>query len=97
MGVLRSLSALQMYQRATRSPIDGPPSLDSCCSTSVPALRHVLPADVADSVSRLPRGHRLAPVLSDAFETAAQASGDALDGAELDAETELAATARSTK
>ncbi len=24
MGVLRSLSALQMYQRATRGPIDGP-------------------------------------------------------------------------
>ena len=34
MSVLRSLSALQMYQRATTGPIDGPASCGSCCSTT---------------------------------------------------------------
>ena len=90
MGVLRSLSALQMYQRATRSPIDGttvidfllhdrafPRSVMSCLQT------------VRDGLSRLPRGDRMSGVLAEVFATAAQVSGDALDGAELDAETEL--------
>ncbi|MCU1364390.1 MAG: hypothetical protein JWN39_29 [Ilumatobacteraceae bacterium] len=90
MGVLRSLSALQMYQRATRSPIDGtavidfllhdrafPRSVMSCLQT------------VRDALSRLPRGDQMSGVLADVFATAAQVSGDALDGAELDAETEL--------
>ena len=90
MGVLRSLSALQMYQRATRSPIDGtavidfllhdrafPRSVMSCLQT------------VRDGLSRLPRGDRMSGVLAEVFATAAQASGDALDGAELDSETEL--------
>ena len=48
---------------------------------------------IRDSASRLPRGHRLAPALAEVFATAAQVSGDALDGAELDAETELLQTA----
>ena len=90
MGVLRSLSALQMYQRATRSPIDGtavidfllhdrafPRSVMSCLQT------------VRDCLSRLPRGDQMSGVLAEVFATAAQASGDALDGAELDAETDL--------
>ena len=68
MGVLRSLSALQMYQRATSSPIDGeavidfllhdrafPRSVMSCLQT------------VRDSLSRLPRGDQLAPALADVF------------------------------
>ena len=38
MGVLRSLSALQMYQRATRGPIDGP------AVVQVPAVRSSVPA-----------------------------------------------------
>ncbi len=90
MGVLRSLSALQMYQRATRSPIDGesvidfllhdrafPRSVMSCLQT------------VRDGLSRLPRGDQMSGVLAEVFTTAAQVSGDARDGAELDAETDL--------
>jgi len=34
MGVLRSLSALQMYQRATRSPIDGTAVIDFLLTTA---------------------------------------------------------------
>jgi len=90
MGVLRSLSALQMYQRSTRSPIDGTSVIDFLLhDRAFPRSVMSCLQAVRDSLSRLPRGDRMADVLGEVFATAAQASGDALDGAELDSETEL--------
>ena len=90
MGVLRSLSALQMYQRATRSPIDGTAVIDFLLhDRAFPRSVMSCLQAVRDGLSRLPRGDRMSDVLAEVFSTAAQASGDALDGAELDSETEL--------
>jgi uncharacterized alpha-E superfamily protein len=87
MGVLRSLSALQMYQRATRGPIDGeavvrfllfyasfPRSVQSCLDE----IRAVLmtlpkPAEVIDALEQAQR------VLTQAHPTASD--GHALDDA----------------
>jgi uncharacterized alpha-E superfamily protein len=89
MGVLRSLSALQMYQRATRSPIDGSAVIDfllhdRAFPRSVMSCLHT----IRDSVSRLPRSVELTPALAEAFATAGRASGDAADGVQLDAATD---------
>ncbi len=90
MGVLRSLSALQMYQRATASPISGEAVIDFLLhDRAFPRSVMSCLLSVRDSLSRLPRGDQLSLVLADAFETAAQVSGDATDGDELDAETDL--------
>ena len=97
MGVLRSLSALQMYQRATASPIDGEAVIDFLLhDRAFPRSVMSCLLSVRDSLSRLPRGDQLAPVLADVFETAAQVSGDATNGAELDAETDLLQVALGT-
>ncbi len=85
MGVLRSLSALQMYQRATRGPIDGeavvrfllfdgsfPRSVQSC----IDELRTVLVA--------LPTPHEVLAVLDEAEDVLAAARPIASDGHELD-------------
>ena len=84
-GVLRSLSALQMYQRATRGPIDGeavvrfllfdasfPRSVQSCLDE----VRTVLVA--------LPTPHDVLAVLDEAEEVLAAARPIASDGHELD-------------
>jgi uncharacterized alpha-E superfamily protein len=85
MGVLRSLSALQMYQRATRGPIDGeavvrfllfdasfPRSVQSCLDE----VRAVLVA--------LPTPHDVLAVLDEAEAVLADARPIASDGHELD-------------
>ena len=85
MGVLRSLSALQMYQRATRGPIDGeavvrfllfdasfPRSVQSCLDE----VRTVLVA--------LPTPHDVLAVLDEAEAVLAEARPIASDGHELD-------------
>ena len=85
MGVLRSLSALQMYQRATRGPIDGeavvrfllfdasfPRSVQGCLDE----MRTVLVA--------LPTPHDVLAVLDEAEEELAEARPIASDGHELD-------------
>jgi len=90
MGVLRSLSALQMYQRATSSPIDGQRVIDFLLhDRAFPRSVMSCLLSIRDSLGRLPRGDQIAPVLEDVLSTAAQVSGDATDGAELDAETDL--------
>ena len=90
MGVLRSLSALQMYQRATTSPVDGESVIDFLLhDRAFPRSVMSCLQSIRDSVSRLPRGDQVTPALSHTFTTAAQVRGDALDGAQLDAETEL--------
>jgi uncharacterized alpha-E superfamily protein len=85
MGVLRSLSALQMYQRATRGPMDGeavvrfllfdasfPRSVQSCLEEA----RAVLVS--------LPAPHDVLAVLDDAEAVLAEARPIASDGHELD-------------
>ena len=85
MGVLRSLSALQMYQRATRGPIDGeavvrfllfdasfPRSVQSCLDEA----RSVLVS--------LPEPHDVLIVLDEAEAVVAEARPIASDGHELD-------------
>jgi uncharacterized alpha-E superfamily protein len=85
MGVLRSLSALQMYQRATRGPIDGeavvrfllfdasfPRSVQSCLDEA----RTVLVA--------LPTPHDVLAVLDEAEAVLGEARPIASDGHELD-------------
>ena len=85
MGVLRSLSALQMYQRATRGPMDGeavvrfllfdasfPRSVQSCLEEA----RAVLVS--------LPAPHDVLAVLDDAEAVLAEARPIASDGPELD-------------
>jgi len=90
MGVLRSLSALQMYQRATTSPVDGESVIDFLLhDRAFPRSVMSFLQSIRDSLSRLPRGDQLTPALAHTLTTAAQVRGDALDGDELDAETEL--------
>lgn len=90
MGVLRSLSALQMYQRATRSPIDGTSVIDFLLhDRAFPRSVMSCLLSIRDALARLPRGDQMSPVLGEVFSTAAQVSGDAHDGAELDAEIDL--------
>jgi len=85
MGVLRSLSALQMYQRATRGPIDGeavvrfllyyatfPRSVQSCLDE----IRAVLVS--------LPTPHDVLTALDHAEQVLAEAHPLASDGHELD-------------
>jgi uncharacterized alpha-E superfamily protein len=90
MGVLRSLSALQMYQRATRSPIDGQAVIDFLLhNPSFPRSVVSCLQSVGDSIDRLPRGDQVAPALTHAFAVASQMGGDANDGDELDAAMDL--------
>lgn len=86
MGVLRSLTALQMYQRSTRGPIDGhsvvsfllfdsqfPRSVAGCLETMRAAL------------SRLPHADRTMPSADAVQRLLAGLRADAGDGAALDA------------
>jgi uncharacterized alpha-E superfamily protein len=86
MGLLRSVSALQMYQRATRGPIDGAAAvrfllLDPTFPRSVASCA----TRIREALSRLPRSRRTLPVMDELERVlAASASGDD-DGALLDA------------
>jgi uncharacterized alpha-E superfamily protein len=86
MGVLRSLTALQMYQRATRSPIAGaevaafllydrefPRSVSGCLQR------------IKSSLSRLPRPQRTLPAAEAIEGLLGNLKADAGDGAALDA------------
>jgi uncharacterized alpha-E superfamily protein len=86
MGLLRSVSALQMYQRATRGPIEGaaavrfllldptfPRSVASC------AIR------IREALSRLPRSRRTLPVMDELERVLAVSASADDDGASLDA------------
>jgi uncharacterized alpha-E superfamily protein len=86
MGLLRSVSALQMYQRVTRGPIDGagavrflllepqfPRSVTSC------AVR------VREALTRLPRSEHTLPAVDELDAVLAGLQARADDGAALDA------------
>lgn len=86
MGLLRSVSALQMYQRATRGPIEGAAAvrfllLDPTFPRSVASCA----TRIREALSRLPRSRRTLPVMDELERVlAVSASGDD-DGASLDA------------
>ncbi len=84
MNVLRSLSALQMYHRTTRLPVEGPAALrflllDRAFPRSVTCCL----ADVADSVGRLPRADGVLTACVDARRVLTDAVVDRLGGTEL--------------
>jgi uncharacterized alpha-E superfamily protein len=93
MGLLRSVSALQMYQRATRGPIEGTSAvrfllLDPAFPRSVASCA----VRIRDALTRLPRSRRTLPAVDalDALVASAAArvsdgAAASLDGAGLDA------------
>ncbi len=85
MGMLRSLTALQMYQRATRGPITGEGVV------SFLLFDHEFPRSVAgcmqrirSALSRLPRADRTLPECDDVDALLSGLRADAGDGAALD-------------
>lgn len=89
MGLLRSVSALQMYQRATRGPIDGAAAvrfllLDPAFPRSVASCA----TRIREALTRLPRSMRTLPAVDqlDALLASSTARDD--DGASLDASME---------
>ena len=86
MGLLRSVSALQMYQRATRGPIDGRAAvrfllLDPTFPRSVASCA----TRIRDALGRLPRSRRTLPVIDELDRVLAIAAAGGEDGASLDA------------
>jgi uncharacterized alpha-E superfamily protein len=84
MSVLRSLSALQMYHRATHLPVEGPATLrflllDAAFPRSVMCCL----ADAADSLRRLPRCELVLPMCDDACRMLNEAPIEGLDGPDL--------------
>jgi uncharacterized alpha-E superfamily protein len=84
MSVLRSLSALQMYHRATRQPVEGPATVrfllrDDAFPRSVTYCLAV----ASDSLGRLPHAAQVQPACAEARELLDAAPIDDLDGAAL--------------
>jgi uncharacterized alpha-E superfamily protein len=71
-NVLRSLSALQMYHRTTRSPVDGPSTMRFLLHdpTFPGSISHCL-HNVAAGVAALPHAEQVAPQCDDALTTLA--------------------------
>ena len=86
MGLLRSVSALQMYQRATRGPIDGRAAvrfllLDPTFPRSVASCAN----RIREALGRLPRSRRTLPVIDELGRVLSVAAAGGEDGASLDA------------
>ncbi|MCB1000719.1 MAG: alpha-E domain-containing protein [Ilumatobacteraceae bacterium] len=86
MGLLRSVSALQMYQRATRGPIDGAAAvrfllLDAAFPRSVASCA----SRIREALSRLPRSMRTLPAVDELDAVLARSTTGGDDGAALDA------------
>lgn len=86
MGLLRSVSALQMYQRATRGPIDGGAAvrfllLDPSFPRSVASCAQ----RIREALARLPRARRTLPAVDELDAVIASSATGADDGAALDA------------
>jgi uncharacterized alpha-E superfamily protein len=85
MGVLRSVSAMQMYERATRGPIEGPSVVRFLLfHEQFPRSVASCLARVRTSISRLPRSAEPAAVLDEVVERLRSSRPSADDGAELD-------------
>ena len=93
MSVLRSLSALQMYHRSTREPVDGPAVVRFLLHRrAFPRSVAALPGRVAAGLAALPRGEEVLPAvraaevelsLVDPTETDGKTLDDAMDGLQL--------------
>jgi uncharacterized alpha-E superfamily protein len=81
MSVLRSLSALQMYHRATRQSVEGQATLRFLLlDESFPRSVTCCLGDAADSLRRLPQGDVVARQCGQALEVLADASAAGVDG-----------------
>ncbi len=87
MGVLRSLSALQMYQRSTRAAIDANGVVRFLLhDASFPRSATYCLQRVQRGLERLPRGADTKEVIADALDVLDSVDPDASDGFSLDAE-----------
>ena len=81
MSVLRSLSALQMYHRATLEPVSGPASLHFLVfDERFPRSLATCLAEIESGVRRLPRSDEVLPACEEAHARLAD-----IDAASLDA------------
>lgn len=85
MGILRSLSALQMFQRSTRASVSGPAVVDFLLMDryfprSVVACLH----RIGEALDRLPRGDEVRPAVARVYDVVAMVDAQADDGKQLD-------------
>lgn len=85
MGILRSLSALQMFHRRTRGPVSGPAVvgfllLDRRFPRSVVANLH----RIREALAQLPRGEEVMPAVAQVFEVVSSVEVDGNDAELLD-------------
>jgi uncharacterized alpha-E superfamily protein len=86
MTVLRSVSGRQMYQRATRQPIEGPTVVDFLLhSRSFPRSVQFCVDAVAEHLAWLPRSSEVRPMVAGVTAELTRPLGDVHDGAALDA------------
>jgi uncharacterized alpha-E superfamily protein len=84
MSVLRSLSALQMYHRATRLPVEGPATVRFLLhDPAFPRSVTYCLAVASDSLGRLPLADQVRPACEEARDLLDGAPIDDLDGATL--------------
>ncbi len=89
MGLLRSVSALQMYQRVRRGPIDGASAVRFLLfAPAFPRSVASCAARIREALTRLPRPELTIPAVDELDRVLAARSARADDGAELDAEME---------
>lgn len=90
MGLLRSVSALQMYQRVTRGPIDGSSAVDFLLfARSFPRSVASCADRIREALSRLPQADATLPAVDHLDAVLADLRARADDGAELDAAMEV--------
>jgi uncharacterized alpha-E superfamily protein len=85
MTVLRSVSGRQMYQRATRQPINGPAAVEFLLThDGFPRSVRFCVDRISWHLRRLPRAEAVQPALAEVETALAAPRGDPNDGAELD-------------
>ena len=89
MGILRSLSALQMFQRSTRASVSGPSVVDFLLMDryfprSVVACLH----RIGEALDRLPRGDEVRPAVARVYDVVSMVDAQADDGELLDQATD---------
>jgi uncharacterized alpha-E superfamily protein len=86
MGLLRSVSALQMYQRVTRGPIEGSSAVDFLLfAPSFPRSVASCATRIREALSRLPQPDATLPAVDHLHDVLAELQTRADDGAQLDA------------
>jgi uncharacterized alpha-E superfamily protein len=85
MGVLRSLSGLQMYSRAVRGPIEGPAVVRFLLEHDrFPRAVRALLREIRRSLNDLPDPARLLDEVDNVDAVLRDSTADGIDGAELD-------------